>query len=114
MDCAAGSTTADVDPIIEPPAWVVDPAFENTGAKTGKQGFPYFWPAVAVPVGEVQNVGRTQHDDTFPRGQDTVARWQVIGPDGGLVHDSIPVRVGQQLDDAKLTPGSFFGDFSPA
>src|SRR5262249_9217579 len=62
--------------------------------------------AIAVPVGEKQDLRFARRDDSSPSRTDPMTGGQTIGPDVGLVHASVPLRSAQTLDRAVRPGGS--------
>ena len=112
-DRPAVAARADVDPIVESPARVVDPPFDELTAKPRQQCLADFSTPVAIAIGQEQDVRSTHHHQAILKRQQAIARRQPIGPHLGLVHPAIAVGIEQQLDRAVLAPPGLFGDATP-
>ena len=74
------AATADIDPVVQSPDWIVNATFENTNIKSGKQRLPFIRHSIAVAIRKEHDVRSTGDNDSTPRRHYTITRWQIIRP----------------------------------
>lgn len=95
FDQSAAVAAPEVYPVVQAPLWRVDAAFERARLKPGEQHLAHLDHAIAITVGQIDDVRGARHDDPAARRADAVTRRQPVCEDGGGVHSPIAVRVGE-------------------
>jgi hypothetical protein len=99
-DPAAARAGAGVDPIVVSPLRLVDAPLEDAHGESFVEHLADLGHAVAVAVGEIDDLGGGRGNDAVAGGADPVAGGQVVGEDRRLVHHAVAVGVGEELDRA--------------
>ena len=99
-DPATAGPRARVDPVVVAPLGLVDAPFEDAHRESFVEHLADLGHAVAVAVGEVDDLRGGRGDDAVAGDADPVAGGQVVGEDRRLVHHAVAVGVGEQFDRA--------------
>src|SRR5262249_27825871 len=100
-----GWTGSDIDPVVEAPARIADARPDFTDTETREQSLLNFGFAVAIAVGQEDDVRGADGDDAVPGRDHAVTRREMIGEDGHTVISAVAFRGLEQLD----RPVSFRG-----
>ena len=112
-DRSASRTTAQVDPVVESPDRVVDTPLNGIDLESRIKSLTHLRLPITIPVGKEHDVRSTGHNDPSARSDNPITWREVIGPDLRLIHDPVPIRIGQQLDHSKLLSGGLLCDLPP-
>jgi hypothetical protein len=97
---ATPGAAPDIDPVIRPPLGTIEAALERPFGESLEQHLANLRPAIAVAVGEEQDLGLTRGDDSSPCRTDPETGRQPIGPDLRAIDATVAVGVAQLLDGA--------------